>query len=113
MGQTITQERAEQLLRSDLLAFEAEVMSAAHIPLKQCQFDALVSFAYNCEGWRDSTLIRKVNAGDFRGASAEFPKWCHADGEIEPGLVLRRAAERVMFDGDWSDDVPIHLRSAA
>jgi GH24 family phage-related lysozyme (muramidase) len=44
-------------------------------------------------------LLRKLNAGDYAGAAAEFPKWCHAGREVLPGLVTRRARERAMFEG--------------
>jgi lysozyme len=103
-GLHIDQARAEELLASDLANFEHAVLGAVHVPLTQCQFDALVSFAYNVKGWQGSTLIRLCNAGDFAGAAAEFPKWDHApaaDGHMEvlPGLVLRRAAEQRLFRG--------------
>jgi len=98
-GLRITQERADQLLARDLAIFEAAVTYAIRVFLKQCQFDAMVAFAFNVRGWRGSTLIKKLNAGDFAGAAAEFPKWCHAGGEVLDGLVLRRAAEQRLFNG--------------
>ena len=73
----------------------------------QNQFDALVSFAYNCgldenrngiaEGLGDSTLLRKHLAGDFAGAAAEFPKWNKAQGKVLAGLTRRRAAEAKLY----------------
>jgi lysozyme len=96
-GLRIDQVRADQLFACDLLSFETAVCSAVHVELTQGQFDALVSFAYNCKGWRTSDLIRLVNARDFNGAANEFPKWCHAGAEILPGLVTRRAAEQKLF----------------
>jgi len=97
LGQTITRERAEQLLASDLLMTEEAVLRAVHVPLSQCQFDALVSFAFNVRGWRESTLLRLLNSGDYAGAAAEFPRWDHAGAEVLPGLTARRAAEQAMF----------------
>jgi len=98
-GLRITQERADQLLARDLAIFESAVTYAVRVPLKQCQFDALVAFAFNVRGWRGSTLIKKLNAGDLAGAAEEFPCWCHAGGEVLEGLVLRRAAEQRLFNG--------------
>jgi len=62
--------------------------------------DALISFAYNLGfgALRASTLFRKHRAGDAMGASAEFPKWVNAGGRVLRGLVLRRAAERALYD---------------
>jgi lysozyme len=100
-GLKIGQAIADELFDSDVLAKEGLVLAAVHrAPLTQGQFDALVSFAYNCAGWQNSTLVRMVNEGNFTAAADEFPKWCHADGRVLPGLVTRRAAERAMFLGE-------------
>lgn len=99
-GMVITEEQAEQLLRDDLLEFERAVNHAVTVPLKQHQFDALVSFAFNvgASALRGSTLLRKVNAEDWQGAAAEFDRWTRGGGKVLPGLVRRRAAERAMFE---------------
>jgi lysozyme len=96
----ITQERADELLCGDLNTFEDAVSRAVHVPLSQSQFDALVSFAYNCgpANLRASTLLRLLNRGDYTGAAGQFGKWAHAGAEILPGLVRRRAAERALFE---------------
>jgi lysozyme len=100
MGLRIDQARADQWFAGDLIAFECAVSGVVRVPLIQCRFDALVSFAYNVIGWRTSTLIRLCNDGNFVAAAAEFPRWIHSGGiEIEPGLVLRRAAEQTVFNG--------------
>lgn len=96
-GLTITKERAEQLLASDLLTFEEAVLRTVHVPLNQNQFDALVSFAFNVKGWKTCDLIELVNAGKFQEAADHFPHYCHAGAGILPGLVKRRAAERNLF----------------
>src|SRR5690606_6833672 len=71
------------------------------VPLKQHQFDALVSFAYNAGigNLRSSTLLRKLNARDFAGAALEFHRWNRSNGKVLPGLVRRRAAEALLFQG--------------
>lgn len=114
-GMTITQAQADDMLRQEIARFEREVESLIKIPSPlQCQFDALVSFAYNvgsdidsdnlAEGLGDSTLLKKFNAGDIAGAAAEFPKWNRAGGKVSNGLINRRNAERRMFLGlKWRD----------
>jgi lysozyme len=108
-GLVWTQDQADAAFVADLARFERGVMDLVKVPLTQGQFDALVCFAYNvgldidadtqAEGLGDSTLLRKVNAGDFDGAAAEFGKWNKNDGQVMRGLTRRRAAERVLFEG--------------
>jgi lysozyme len=108
-GLVWTQDQADAAFVADLARFERGVMDLVKVPLTQGQFDALVCFAYNvgldidadtqAEGLGDSTLLRKVNAGDFAGAAAEFGKWNKNDGQVMRGLTRRRAAERALFDG--------------
>jgi lysozyme len=84
--------------------FEAAVRSHVKVDLAQWQFDALVSFAYNCGigNLKSSTLLRKVNKGDFAGAAREFGKWNKAGGRVLTGLTRRRAAEATLFEGAGS-----------
>ena len=100
MGQTITQQQADDYLRRDVRQFERAVSRLARVPLTQGQFDALVSFAFNLgEGaLAQSTLLRLLNAGDYAGAAAQFDRWNKAGGRVLPGLVRRRAAERALFE---------------
>lgn len=101
MGDTITKERAEELLREDVKRFEAQVLRLVKVPLTQGQFDALVSFVYNLGAGNlsNSTLLRLLNAGDYKGAAAQFDRWVYASGKKLSGLVKRRAAERALFEG--------------
>jgi len=98
-GLEITQEQAEQYLAQDIKQAEANVNAVVHVELTQEEFDALVDFAFNC-GCRNldsSTLMKKLNAGDFEGASQEFIKWDMAAGHHMAGLLKRREAEAAMF----------------
>ncbi len=100
LGQVFTEPEADALLREALrLTYEAQVNAIIHVPLTQGMFDALVSFCYNLGGHSllTSTLRRKLNDGDYPGAAAEFSRWCQSDGQIQPGLVKRRALERSWF----------------
>lgn len=98
-GLTITQADAEELLRRDAHYAALGVKACVSVPLSQHQFDALVDFTFNCglEALRTSTLLRKLNAGDYAGADAEFSKWDHAGGKVLSGLTKRRAAEAALF----------------
>lgn len=99
-GQKITQKQAEDFLKSDLQVYEKGVEKAVRVKLNQNQFDALVSFSFNCGlgALKNSTLLKKLNAGDYKGASAEFPRWNKANGRILAGLKRRRKAEKTLFD---------------
>jgi lysozyme len=104
-GLKISRPRAMQLLRGDVREAEEAVERLVTKPLNQAQFDALVSFTFNNGGGAlgQSTLLRKLNAGDFHGAQGQFGRWVKAKsrktGQFETllGLVRRRAAEAKMF----------------
>lgn len=101
-GMRVTMEQASQILDDDLDKVEANVRRLVKVPLTQSQFDALVSFDFNTGGLSKSTLLKKLNAGDYTGASSEFGKWVKAKGKTLKGLVRRRNAERALFLGeDW------------
>lgn len=99
-GDKITQTEANNLLKGDLKTFSNGVTNLVKVSLNQNQFDALVSFAYNLGlgNLESSTLLSKLNHGDYAGASNEFPKWVHAGGVVLNGLVKRRKAEQALFD---------------
>lgn len=103
MGQTITAEQADRLLRDDVFEAEEAVKRLVTAKLRQGQFDALVSFVFNMGASRlqGSTLRKKLNGGDDYGAANEFPRWVYArvDGDLMKlkGLERRRAAERELF----------------
>ncbi|WNJ77764.1 lysozyme [Cedecea neteri] len=98
-GMTITQEVAERLLKTGLVSYENDVSKLVKVKLTQGQFDALVSFTYNlgARSLSTSTLLKKLNAGDYRGAADEFPRWNKAGGKVLAGLTRRREAERSLF----------------
>jgi hypothetical protein len=96
------------LLRGELVNFARDVLRLAKVPLDDGQFAALVSFAFNCGSGNlaSSTLLRKLNQGDYAGAADQFLVWNKArkNGVLVelPGLTRRRRAERALFLGeDW------------
>ena len=98
-GMTIKQETAERLLKTGLVSYENDVSRLVKVNLTQGQFDALVSFTYNLgvRSLSTSTLLRKLNAGDYAGAADEFLRWNKAGGKVLNGLTRRREAERALF----------------
>jgi len=100
LGQTHTDEECDRLLQADLGdAFNA-VDDAVIVELPVERRAALASFVYNVgEGaFRNSTLLRKLNAGDTAGACKELDRWVHAGGKVLPGLVKRRQTERELCE---------------
>jgi lysozyme len=98
-GLQITQEQAEAFLRRDLGKFEEAILKAVKVPLNQNQFDALVCFSYNVgsTAFRNSTLLKKLNAGHLAEAAQQFLVWNKAGGKIVLGLTRRRQAESKLF----------------
>lgn len=99
-----TQAQADEAFIRDIERFERGVLSCVTVALKQHQFDALVSFAYNfgVQRLRTSTLLRMLNDGDFEGAANQFCRWINKGTPIEKGLTRRRKAEKLLFcDMEW------------
>lgn len=103
-GLTITPAQAEAALEHDLNETAAAVDASVKVELTDNQFGALVSFAYNIGlgdpgnkkapvGFRTSTLLKKLNAGNYAAVPTEMAKWIKNDGRKMDGLVNRRAAE--------------------
>ena len=98
-GDTCTEEQATEWLREGLGAAEGPVRHLVDVPLTQGQFDALVSFVFNCGAgnFGNSTLLRLLNGGAYASAADQFKRWNRgADGPL-PGLSRRRAAETALF----------------
>jgi lysozyme len=104
--------QAEQLLSRDVSQTVIFLRSTTQVTLSQNQFDALVSFIFNVGqgNYATSTLKKKLNAGDYEGAAAEFDRWVYGtvyDKKLKKkvkqklnGLITRRAAERALFEGN-------------
>lgn len=98
-GMTIDEVTADRLLKTGLVGYENDVLKVVRVKLTQGQFDALVSFAYNVgsRALSTSTLLKKLNAGDIKGAADEFLRWNKSGGKVMNGLTRRREAERALF----------------
>jgi len=95
MGDRITPERALVRLLKDANKFEKAVKRCAPVPMYQYEFDAYVSLTYNIgEGaFCKSTLVKRLNAQDYKGACQEILKWDKFKGKSLPGLTKRRQEE--------------------
>lgn len=106
----ISQARADEEFVFDLITFETMIDKAVKVPLTQNQFDALVSIVYNVgpgskyksgilrlKSGQPSTLLRLLNAGDYKGAADQFDVWISKGSAVENGLRRRRAAEKALF----------------
>lgn len=102
MGQTASRPECDRLLLSSLEEHELGMLRCTRVPLSDGQFGALLSFTYNVGvgAYCKSTLARKLNAGDVRGACDELLRWDRAGGLRLPGLTRRREAERKLCLGE-------------
>ena len=102
LGDRITPPKALARALTDAQKFEGALKRCVTVPLHQREYDAYVSFSYNvgAGAFCGSTLVKKLNAGDYPGACAELLRWTRAGGRVLPGLVTRRQAEYRQCMGD-------------
>ena len=100
LGRPYSRAECEELLQTDLAEHAEGALSCVHVPLTTGQKAAIVSFTFNVGvgAFCQSTMARKFNAED-RSAGAELSRWTKAGGQVLPGLVKRRAAERAICEG--------------
>ena len=99
LGDVCTQQQADEWLHDDFMEAIGDVKAVVKVPLTDNQLDALGSFVFNL-GVRkliQSTLLKKLNSGNYEGAAQEFDKWVFAAGNKLDGLIARRAAEKEIF----------------
>ena len=115
LGMEWTREEAERDLEERIVSIAEQVVNEADVPLSDSQLAALISFVYNVgigrhdkrdtpenegTGFRGSTLLRRLNEGDYGAAADQFARWNKSGGKVTAGLVRRRAAERELFLSD-------------
>ncbi len=95
MGDTITPPKAVQRALQDVAKYEGAIKRCVTVPLHQHEYDAYTSLAYNIgpNAFCDSTLVRKLNAGDYVAACLEILRWDKFKGRALRGLTLRRQQE--------------------
>ena len=98
-GDKITQSMADFLFEQDYKEAERQVQEVVTALLTEQQLGALTRFVFNLGigQLKVSTLLKKLNQNDYKGAGDEFRKWIYSNGKILPGLVKRREMERMVF----------------
>ncbi len=99
-NKTFTNEEIDGLLKRDLNRFERGILKMLpNVRLRQCEFDALVSFSFNLGlgTFQRSTLRQALLRGDKEAAMESLMKYCRAGGKVLRGLENRRKDERAMF----------------
>ena len=105
-GMKIDQETANELFDEEMGEYETYVNTAVTVPLSQNQFDALVSWVFNLGNGNlnASTMLKVINSGDHAGVPAQIKRWNKAGGKVLEGLIRRREAEALLYEGkDWSN----------
>ncbi len=110
LGQVKTNAQCDAILIEDIKVHRAGVLKCTSATLNQNQLDAVVDLTFNIgvSAYCKSTLARKLNANDYAGAAAEFPKWNKATvkGQLKvlPGLTVRRGRERQLFETPYGGE---------
>mgnify|MGYP001393036291 FL=1 len=100
-GMKIDQATANELFDEEMGEYETYVNTAVNVPLSQNQFDALVSWVFNLGNGNlnASTMLKVINSGDHAGVPAQIKRWNKAGGKVLDGLVRRREAEALLYQG--------------
>ncbi len=101
LGDKITVPEALERLHRDVGNAESAIGLCVTVPLSQGEYDAFTSLAFNIgsSAFCSSTLVRKLNGGDYEGACQEIRKWVYSGGRKVQGLVNRREDEYRMCMG--------------
>ncbi len=100
-GDRFTEEQCNDMFAKSLPVYRKQMLSYVKVPLTPYQEAAFISFSYNVgtSAFGKSTLVKKLNKGDYQGACSELKKWVYADGKKFQGLVNRREDEYLMCVG--------------
>jgi lysozyme len=95
----ISMAEAEGLLRHDIEEHSRDLATLVKVPINDNQYAALASLSFNIgvNNFKSSSVLRFVNAGDFKRAADAFLRWNKAGGKVLQGLIRRREAERALF----------------
>lgn len=99
-GMQITIDQAELLLKDELAEYEGYINDNVTVDLRQCEFDALVSWVYNLgpSNLRSSTMLKVLNNGKYSEVPYQMKRWNRAGGKVLRGLTRRREAEARLFE---------------
>ena len=105
-GDKISQEEADKLLLHEMNEYEGYITDNVTVDLKQNQFDSLVSWVFNLgpTNLKASTMLKVLNLGNFEGVPEQMKRWNKANGKTLDGLIRRREAEALLFEGkEWHE----------
>ena len=105
-GDTLTQGKADYLLKHEMDEYEGYVNDMVKVDLNQNQFDSLVSWVFNLgpSNLSSSTLLTKINNKDWEDVPNQIKRWNKAGGKVLQGLIRRREAEALLFEGkEWHE----------
>ena len=98
----ITIQEADEYLHRDVAAIEMQ-LNKLNLSLRQCQWDAIVSFVFNVGigNFKASTLLAKIRINpDDNSIIDEFLRWVYANGKVMRGLQKRRLTEMKLYFSD-------------
>ena len=98
-GDVVNERQAERDLLEELEEFADQVLNTVKVELLQHQLDALTSWTYNLGvgNLSSSTLLKKLNIGDYESVPSEMVRWNKAGGKVLAGLTRRREAEAELW----------------
>ena len=105
-GDEITKEEAEYMLQEEMIEYEGYINDLVQVPLEQCMYDALVAWVFNLgpTNFSSSSLLRVLNEKKYEEVPYEIKRWNKAGGEVLNGLIRRRKAEALLFEGkEWEN----------
>ena len=104
-GDTITQDGADKLLAEEMQEYEGYINDMVSVPLKQNEFDALVSWVFNLgpSNLKASTMLKVLNEGKYHEVPKQILRWNKVNGVPNEGLIKRRKSESLLFEcKDWT-----------
>ena len=105
-GDVWSQSYADERFDGDIVEFENYVNDMVKVRLDQCQFDALCAWVYNLgpNNLQASTMLKVLNEEKYTEVPYQMKRWNKANGEVLQGLVRRREAEALLFEGkEWHE----------
>ena len=102
----ITKEEADKLLLHEMDEYEGYINDMVTVDLNQNQFDSLVSWVFNLgpSNLRSSTMLKVINENKLEEVPSQIKRWNKAAGQVKEGLIRRREAEALLFQGkEWHE----------
>tara|TARA_R110002074_G_scaffold365865_2_gene539667 strand:- start:876 stop:1427 length:552 start_codon:yes stop_codon:yes gene_type:complete len=105
-GDKINKDEADYLLQEEMIEYESYINDMVDVDLNQSQYDSLCAWVYNLgpSNLGSSTMLRVLNEGKYDEVPQQMKRWNKANGEVLDGLIRRREAEALLFQGkEWSE----------